>query len=147
MATALAASTRSVADLELSADQIDPQAAAQLYREHGCFVVRGLMRDFADQVCRDILACVEQAFAIEGEPGDAIVFHSKTIHGSKPNYSDGPRPVFIHRYRAANDYAIINAATAAKRADAEKHSAEAKKENQRGSMVRGFRQWDSDRLA
>jgi len=84
----------------------------------------------------------ESAMAIEGEPGDAIFFHSKTIHGSKPNYSDGPRPVFIHRYRAANDYVVISATSVAKREEAEKHAEEAKKENQRGFMVRGRRRPD-----
>lgn len=84
----------------------------------------------------------ESATAIEGEPGDAIFFHSKTIHGSKPNYSDGPRPVFIHRYRAANDYVVIHASNTAARAEAEKAAAEAKKENQQGFMIRGRRRHD-----
>ena len=50
---------------------------------------------------------------IEGAAGDAIFFHVKMIHGSPPNYSTVPRPVFIHRYRRADDYAIkpISAAT------------------------------------
>lgn len=84
----------------------------------------------------------ESATPIEGEPGDAIFFHSKTIHGSKPNYSNGPRPVFIHRYRAADDYIVINATTAEAREEAEKHADEAKKENQKGFMVRGRRAHD-----
>jgi phytanoyl-CoA hydroxylase len=84
----------------------------------------------------------ESALPIEGEPGDAIFFHSKTIHGSKPNHSNGPRPVFIHRYRAADDYIVINATTAEARKEAEKHADEAKKENQKGFMVRGRRAHD-----
>jgi len=83
----------------------------------------------------------ESSLPIEGEAGDAIFFHSKTIHGSKPNYTDGRRPVFIHRYRAANDYVVIGASTTQKRDVAEKHIEEAKKENQRGFMVRGRRSY------
>lgn len=294
------ASNVTVADIELSVDELDPQAAAALYREHGCFVVRGLMRDYAKQVGDDVMASVNKAIAlldeatftegigwstpdgtlfipapagferdkqvmvtscryttsaaffrsalderlldiaeavlgpnvelfqdgqclckepcgghpkmlhqdaayfehkfdgpmallnyavptdvqrgalyvvpgshklgmlkhvdteshlglplddwpweralpIEGEPGDAIFFHSKTIHGSKPNYSDAPRPVFIHRYRAADDFAIVNAATAASREQAEQQAAERRKENQQGFMVRGFRPWVAER--
>lgn len=84
----------------------------------------------------------DAALAIEGEPGDAILFQSKTIHGSKPNYSNGPRPVFIHRYRAADDYIVVAATSAEARKEAEKHADEARKENQKGFMVRGRRAHD-----
>ena len=87
----------------------------------------------------------EKALPICGEPGDAIFFHVKTIHGSKPNWSDGPRPVFIHRYRAANDYEVISADSAAGREEAEKHKDEAKKANQLGFMVRGRRHYEPER--
>lgn len=83
----------------------------------------------------------EKALPIEGQAGDAIFFHVKTIHGSKPNYTDKPRPVFIHRYRAAEDYVVISGTSAANREEAEKRAAEAKKENQQGFMVRGYRPW------
>ena len=83
----------------------------------------------------------EAALAIEGKAGDAIFFHVKTVHGSQSNHSDEPRPVFINRYRRPDDYTIISASTTAKRAEAEKRAAEAKKTNdQRGLMVRGFRE-------
>ena len=81
----------------------------------------------------------ESALPIEGKAGDAIFFHVLTIHGSKPNWSNGPRPVFIHRYRAANDYVVVNATNTNNREQAERAKEEAKKENQRGFMVRGFR--------
>ena len=84
----------------------------------------------------------EKAVPIEGKPGDAIFFHVKCIHGSKPNWSDKPRPVFIHRYRCADDYIVISATTTANRAEAEQHVAEAKKGNQLQIMVRGFREYD-----
>lgn len=84
----------------------------------------------------------ERAVPIRGEAGDAIFFHVKTIHGSKPNWSPAPRPVFIHRYRAANDYVTVGATSVARRANAEKLKAEARKENQRGFMLRGFRPFE-----
>jgi hypothetical protein len=84
----------------------------------------------------------ERAVPIVGEAGDAIFFHVRCIHGSKENDSNKPRPVFIHRYRRADDYVTIGATTAENRAEAEKRAAEAKKENQRGFMVRGFRSFE-----
>lgn len=84
----------------------------------------------------------EKAVPIEGQVGDSIFFHVKCIHGSKPNWSDQPRPVFIHRYRRADDYIIIDATTTEKRAKAEKHVEEARKSNQLQIMVRGFRAFD-----
>ncbi len=83
----------------------------------------------------------DRALPIEGEAGDGIFFHVKTIHGSPNNHTDSPRPVFIHRYRAADDYVVISATTAARRAEAEKHAEQAKKDNQRGFMVCGSRTW------
>jgi len=84
----------------------------------------------------------EKSLPICGEPGDAVLFHVKTIHGSQTNQSDGPRPVFIHRYRAANDYVVIGGTTAANRAKAEAAAAQAKKDNQRGFMVAGTRRYE-----
>lgn len=84
----------------------------------------------------------ERTLPILGQAGDAILFHVHTIHGSQTNRSNAPRPVFIHRYRAAEDYVVIGATSAAGRQEAENHAAEAKKENQRGFMVRGFRTYN-----
>lgn len=84
---------------------------------------------------------LDKAVPIEGEAGDAIFFHVKTIHGSPPNYSDEARPVFIHRYRQANDYVIVDATTATNREEAERRAAEARKENQHGFMVLGRRRF------
>lgn len=81
----------------------------------------------------------ERALPVTGQAGDSILFHVKTIHGSKENHSEKPRPVFIHRYRGADDFVVISGTTAANREEAEKRAAQAKKENQRGLMVRGFR--------
>ena len=84
----------------------------------------------------------ERALPVTGRAGDAIFFHYRCIHGSQENHSEAPRPVFIHRYRQPGDYVTIGAATVAAREEAEKRAAEAKKQNQRGFMVRGFRRYE-----
>jgi ectoine hydroxylase-related dioxygenase (phytanoyl-CoA dioxygenase family) len=84
----------------------------------------------------------ERALPIVGQAGDSIFFHVKTIHGSQENHSQRPRPVFINRYRRADDYIVVSATTAANRAEAEKRAADAKKQNQRGLMLRGFRPFE-----
>lgn len=61
------------------------------------------------------------------------------------NHSSAARPVFINRYRDADDYVIVNAATTQARGNAEKVKEMAKKENQRGLLVRGFRRFDAGR--
>ncbi len=85
------------------------------------------------------------ALPIEGDAGDAIFFHVKMIHGSPPNYSTVPRPVFIHRYRRADDYVVIGASTVEDRKVRAAEVAEAKKDNQFGLMVAGFRSYAEDR--
>ncbi len=85
----------------------------------------------------------ESALPVIGNAGDSIFFNVKTVHGSKQNMSDKPRPVFINRYRRTDDFVIIGGTTTENRAEAEKRAAaaeEAKKANSdRGLMVRGFR--------
>ena len=86
----------------------------------------------------------EKAVPIEGAAGDSIFFNVKTVHGSKPNSGDEPRPVFIIRYRDPDDYTIVRATRTEVRAQAEKQANEATRANdQRGLMVRGFRHTDS----
>ena len=87
----------------------------------------------------------ERALPVVGKAGDSIFFHVKCIHGSKPNWSHQPRPVYINRYRRADDYVVVSATTTAKRAAAEKKRGQASKEHQLGLMVRGFRDHDSER--
>ncbi|MDE0430135.1 MAG: phytanoyl-CoA dioxygenase family protein [Caldilineaceae bacterium] len=82
----------------------------------------------------------EAALPIVGQAGDSIFFNVKTIHGSKQNHSNTPRPVFIIRYRRPDDYAVVRATTTANRAEAEKRARQARRENEpQGLMVRGFR--------
>ncbi len=89
----------------------------------------------------------ESALPVAGKAGDSIFFNVKTVHGSKQNMSDKPRPVFINRYRRTDDFVIIGGTTTSNRAEAEKRAAaaeEAKKSNSdRGLMVRGFRPYSS----
>jgi hypothetical protein len=86
----------------------------------------------------------ERALPVVGKAGDAIFFHYRTVHGSKENHSDKPRPVFINRYRRVDDYVVVSATTVANRAAAEKRAAEARKSAQRGLMVRGFRPFSDE---
>lgn len=79
----------------------------------------------------------ERALPICGQAGDSIFFHVKTIHGSKPNWSQAPRPVFIHRYRRPDDFTTVSAATTAGRSESAAHPV-ARKETP-GLMVRGRR--------
>lgn len=82
----------------------------------------------------------ERALPVSGKAGDSIFFNVKTVHGSKQNMSDKPRPVFINRYRRTDDYVVVGGTTTANRAEAEKRAAEAKKASgDKGLMLRGFR--------
>lgn len=80
-----------------------------------------------------------QALAITGTAGDAIFFHLHTIHGSQENHADRPRPAFIHRYRRADDYVVLQGATTAHLHAGAHHPTPASKGTQRGLMVRGRR--------
>lgn len=84
----------------------------------------------------------EKALPITGNAGDSIFFHYRCIHGSQVNNGTEGRPVFIHRYRRPDDYVTISAATTAAREEAEKRADEAKKQNQQGFIVRGFRKYE-----
>lgn len=54
----------SIEQLELFADNLDPQRAAAIYREHGALVVRGLMKPYVEQVRADIEAAAQQALRL-----------------------------------------------------------------------------------
>ena len=77
----------------------------------------------------------EAALPIEGRAGDAIFFHVKTIHGSKPNYTDVARPAFVHRYRRPDDYVIATGTTVRNRRSVE----HGETTQTQGLMVRGIR--------
>jgi ectoine hydroxylase-related dioxygenase (phytanoyl-CoA dioxygenase family) len=82
----------------------------------------------------------DAAVPIEGMAGDSIFFNVQTVHGSKPNFGDQPRPVFIIRYRHPNDFRIVSATSTSNRSEAEQRSSESTwADDEHGFMVRGFR--------
>src|SRR5579862_799329 len=60
----IAERTVPVEDLEVFADRLDPQRAAEIYRQHGCLVVRGLMKPYLAELNRDIEESARQAIAL-----------------------------------------------------------------------------------
>ena len=46
-----------IQDIEVFADRLDLQRAAEIYKEHGCLVVRGLMKPYIAELQRDIDRC------------------------------------------------------------------------------------------
>ncbi len=53
-----------VEDIELYAEDLDVERAAAIYQEHGCLVVRGLMRAYVTEMTRDIEAAATQSIAL-----------------------------------------------------------------------------------
>ncbi|MDA3963447.1 MAG: phytanoyl-CoA dioxygenase family protein [Planctomycetota bacterium] len=77
----------------------------------------------------------QRSLPICGQAGDSIFFHVRTIHGSRPNHSAAPRPVFIHRYRRPGDYVTVSGTSTANRGSAHAGA----DDSQRGIMVLGRR--------
>src|SRR5688500_11759831 len=50
--------------IEVFADRLDPRRAAEIYREHGCLVVRGLMKPYLERIARDIEATAARSIAL-----------------------------------------------------------------------------------
>ena len=53
-----------VADIELFAENLDTQRAAEIYATHGALVVRGLMKPYLDEIQKDIAEAFEQGIAL-----------------------------------------------------------------------------------
>jgi phytanoyl-CoA hydroxylase len=53
-----------VSDIEVFADRLDPKQAAQIYKEYGCLVVRGLQKQYTEAVNRDIEAAAQNAISL-----------------------------------------------------------------------------------
>jgi phytanoyl-CoA hydroxylase len=87
----------------------------------------------------------EAAVPVVAEAGTSIFFNVNTIHGSKENFSDKARPVFINRYRRIDDFTTIGGTTVANRAEnaknAQANPPPKKPAGQKNLMVRGFRPW------
>ena len=50
-----------VEDIEVFADDLDPQTAAETFKKHGALVVRGLMKPYIDEIHRDIEAAAAES--------------------------------------------------------------------------------------
>ena len=88
----------------------------------------------------------DDALRIDGKAGDCVFFHIHALHGSTPNRSPNPRPVFINRYLEASDYQTYFGTDARMREKAKAEYEEGvrlgrKPEKERGIMVRGRREW------
>jgi phytanoyl-CoA hydroxylase len=53
-----------VQDVEVFAEALDARRAAEIYREHGCLIVRGLMKPYLAALQRDIAATAAQSIAL-----------------------------------------------------------------------------------
>ena len=90
----------------------------------------------------------DDGLCVEGEAGDAILFHIHTIHGSPPNRSTEARATFINRYLGCDDYQAFFATDVAMRREAraafERGAAEGRlPTKERGIVVRGRRLWQA----
>jgi len=52
-----------IGDVEHFADGLNPGKAAEIYKNHGCLVIRGLMKGYVEAVSRDIEATAKQYLA------------------------------------------------------------------------------------
>ena len=53
-----------VEDIEMSVDALDTQKAADIFEEHGCLVVRGLMAPYIEALHRDIEAAAAESISL-----------------------------------------------------------------------------------
>ncbi|MGB1009000.1 MAG: phytanoyl-CoA dioxygenase family protein [Thiolinea sp.] len=65
---------------------------------HGIFT--GAVSETVDKEIR------EQAVPCFGKAGSACLMHTRVVHGSEPNLSDGPRTLFICSYTAEDAYPL-----------------------------------------
>jgi len=71
----------SVEDLEFHAERLDARRAAEAYREHGCLVIRGLMKPYLPELVRDIEATAAPVPGAAGA-GEKIVEGWRTPDGT-----------------------------------------------------------------
>lgn len=63
-ATRIAEHPITISDLEVFADRLEPSRAAAIYAEHGCLVVRGLMKDYVKRIQQDVEATAATAISL-----------------------------------------------------------------------------------
>ena len=56
-----------VEDIELSVDSLDVEKAADIFEEHGCLVVRGLMKPYVDRINQDMESAASESLALIDE--------------------------------------------------------------------------------
>jgi hypothetical protein len=94
----------SVRDLEADAGNLDVKRAGEIYREHGCLVVRGLNVKYVEEINRAVELQAKQS--IELLPGKkeipvwpvAVMLDVRVIMLEVPSDLVGPM-LFLHRYR------------------------------------------------
>jgi hypothetical protein len=64
MSETIAAPAVTAEDIEVFADRLDVRKAAEIYKAHGCLVVRGLMSAYVEELQRDIEAAAAQAISL-----------------------------------------------------------------------------------
>jgi ectoine hydroxylase len=92
-------------------EQTQENGGLQLLRgSHRCGRIEHLIYGNMTAADADRVAQIEQRFPLvrfDAAPGDALFFHSNTLHGSSPNRGDAPREVLLCAYNsAANDPVI-----------------------------------------
>ena len=70
-----------VEDIELSVDSLDVEKAADIFEEHGCLVVRGLMKPYIDRINQDMEAAASESLALI-EKAEKIVEGWRTPNGT-----------------------------------------------------------------
>ena len=70
-----------VEQIEVHTESLDPARAAAIYQEHGCLVVRGLMKPYLADLQRDIEATARQSIALLGQ-AEKIVEGWRTPDGT-----------------------------------------------------------------
>ena len=54
----------SIEDIEISVDNLDLQQAADIFEDHGCLVVRGLMKPYIKEIQKDIEAAAAESLSL-----------------------------------------------------------------------------------
>ena len=140
--------------LEVSADNLDIGKAAGIYNTFGCLVVRGLMRQYLEPISRQINQLIDETYQ-QFDQAEAIPEGWMTPNGclliSAPETFERDKQImclplsYRNSYRRADDYIVVNATSVANRTEAEESRDQARKDNQCGIMVRGFRAYDDSR--
>ena len=70
-----------IEDIEMSVEALDVQRAADIFEEHGCLVVRGLMAPYIEAIHKDIEAAAAESLALLDE-SEQIVEGWRTPNGT-----------------------------------------------------------------